>query len=46
MNMEYMSLHGYIRNTSSDTEVLAEHQLTGVPDHQKRTYRTTKNSGR
>ena len=25
--MEYISLHGYIRNTSSDTEVHAEHQL-------------------
>ena len=25
--MEYISLHGYIRNTPSDTEVHAEHQL-------------------
>ena len=25
--MEYTSLHRYIRNTSSDTEVHAEHQL-------------------
>ena len=25
--MEYMSLHGYIRNTPSDTELHAEHQL-------------------
>ena len=25
--MEYISLHGYIRNTPSDTEVQAEHQL-------------------
>ena len=25
--MEYISLHGYIRNTLSDTEVHAEHQL-------------------
>jgi len=24
---EYISLHGYIRNTPSDTEVHAEHQL-------------------
>ena len=24
---EYLSLHGYIRNTPSDTEVPAEHQL-------------------
>ena len=28
MWMEYISLHGYIRNTPSDTEVHAEHQLT------------------
>ena len=27
--MECISLHGYIRNTPSDTEVLAEHQLSG-----------------
>ena len=27
--MEYLSLHGYIRNTPSDTEVHAEHQLRG-----------------
>ena len=26
--MEYISLHGYIRNTPSDTEVHAEHQLS------------------
>ena len=25
--MEYISLHRYIRNTTSDTEVHAEHQL-------------------
>ena len=25
--MEYVSLHGYIRNTPSDTEVHAEYQL-------------------
>ena len=25
--MEYISLYGYIRNTFSDTEVRAEHQL-------------------
>ena len=25
--MEYSALHGYTRNTSSDTEVHAEHQL-------------------
>ena len=27
MDIEYISLHGYIRNTPSDTEVHAEHQL-------------------
>ena len=27
-DMEYISLHGYIRNTPSDTEVHAEHQLS------------------
>ena len=27
MDMEYISLHGYIRNTPSDTEVHAEPQL-------------------
>ena len=27
MDVEYISLHRYIRNTSSDTEVHAEHQL-------------------
>ena len=27
VDMEYISLHGYIRNTPSDTEVHAEHQL-------------------
>ena len=27
MDAEYISLHGYIRNTPSDTEVHAEHQL-------------------
>ena len=26
--MEYITLHRYIRNTPSDTEVNAEHQLT------------------
>ena len=25
--VDYVSLHGHIRNTPSDTEVLAEHQL-------------------
>ena len=27
VDMEYFSLHGYIRNTPSDTEVQAEHLL-------------------
>ena len=27
VDMEYNSFHGYIRNTPSDTEVHAEHQL-------------------
>ena len=27
MDVEYISLHRYIRNTPSDTEVHAEHQL-------------------
>ena len=42
VDVEYISLHGYIRNTLSDTEVHAEHQLrgTGVPDQQKRIYTT------
>ena len=28
VDVEYISLHGYIRNTPSDTEVHAGHQLT------------------
>ena len=27
VDMEYISLHGYIRNTLSNTEVHTEHQL-------------------
>ena len=27
MDVEYISLHGYIRNTALDTDVHAEHQL-------------------
>ena len=27
VDVEYISLHGYIKNTPSDTEVHAEHQL-------------------
>ena len=36
-DMKYISLHGYIRNTPSDTEVRAEHQLrqAGGPDQRK-----------
>ena len=39
--MEYISFHGYIRNTASDTEVHAEPslELTGVPDQWKRIYK-------
>ena len=46
VDVEYLSLHGYIRDTPSDTEVHAEHQLRAdrVLDHQKRIYRTTQNS--
>ena len=28
VDVEYISLHGYIRETPSDTEVHAEHQLS------------------
>ena len=46
VDMEYISPHGYVRNTLSDTEVLAEHLLRvdREPDHQKRIYRTRENS--
>ena len=27
VDVEYVSLHGYIRNTPADTEVHAEHQM-------------------
>ena len=27
MDVEYISIHGYIRNTPSDTEVHVKHQL-------------------
>ena len=33
VDVEYISLHGYIRNTPSDTEVHAEHQLTVDSSH-------------
>ena len=43
--MEYISPHRYIRNTPSDTEVHAEHQLrAGVPDQWKRMHRTLQDS--
>ena len=44
VDVEYISLHGYIRNTPSYTKVCAEHQQTGVPDQRKRIYGTTQNS--
>ena len=33
VDVEYISLHRYIRNTPSDTEVHAEHQLTVDRSH-------------
>ena len=44
--MEYISLHRYIRNTLSDTEVHAEHQMRTdrSTDQRERIYRTTQNS--
>ena len=33
MDVEYISVHGYIRNTPSDTEVHAEHQLRSRQDY-------------
>ena len=47
MDVEYISFHRYIRNTPSDTEVYAEHQLRvdrSLPDQWKRIYRVTQNS--
>ena len=46
MDVEYIYLNRYIRNTPSDTKVYAEHELelTGIPDQQKRIYRTMQNS--
>lgn len=39
------SIHGYISNTPSDTEELAEHQVKyNIHDHQKRMYRIYKTS--
>ena len=44
--MEYISLHGYIRNKPSDIEVHAENQLRAdrSTDQQKSIYRPTQNS--
>ena len=46
MDLEYISLHGYIRNTPSDTEVHAENLLREDRsiDQQKGIYRSMKNS--
>ena len=45
MDMEYISLYGYIRNTPSDTEVHAEYPLRAEKstDQWKRIHRTTQN---
>ena len=37
MDVKYISLHRYIRNTPSDTEVLAEH-----PSESRQEYLTTR----
>ena len=46
VDTEYISLHGYISYTPSDTEEHAEHQLRAdrSSDQWKRIYRTTQNS--
>ena len=40
VDMEYISLHGYMRNTPSDTEVggrvPGDAEWTGEPNHQKK----------
>ena len=48
MDVGYVSLHGYIRNTPSDTGVDAKHQLRveGVPDQWKRIYKNHAKLGR
>ena len=45
MDVEYISLRGYIRNTPSDTEVHAEYQLRAdrSTDQWKRIHRTMQN---
>ena len=47
VDVEHFSLHGCIRNTSSDAEDLTECQLRAgsIPDHQKGIYRSTQNLG-
>ena len=42
MDVEYISLHGYIRNTPSETKSACRTpwEQTGVPDQRKRIYRT------
>ena len=46
VDVEHLSLHGYIRDTPSDTEVHAEHQLRTDKStvQRKRIYRPTQNS--
>ena len=46
VEVEYISLHGYIRTVPSDTEVHAEHALRPdrSTDQWKRIYRTMQNS--
>ena len=46
MDVESISLHGHIRNTPSDTEARAEHQLRAGRSacHWERIHRTTQNS--
>lgn len=45
-DVEYISLHGYIRGTPSDTEMQGEHQLRvkGPPNQRKRLYGPTQSS--
>ena len=46
VDVEYLSLHSYIRDTPSDTKMHAEHQLRTdrSTDQRERIYRTTQNS--
>ena len=47
-DVEYISLHGYMRGTPSDTEMQGKHQLRvkGPPDQWKRLYGPMQNSVR